>query len=55
MEEKRGRIKKDVIEYINSREWYQIYWRLFGLTEETTAIVTSAEEKTDEVKLPDTE
>jgi hypothetical protein len=55
MAEKRGRIKKDVIEYINSREWYQIYWRLFGLSEdiETTSDTTNV--STDEVKLPDVE
>jgi hypothetical protein len=51
MQEKRGRIKKDVIEYINSREWYQIYWRLFGLSED----IEFTEGKTEEVKLPDTE
>jgi hypothetical protein len=57
MEEKRGRIKKDVIEYINSREWYQIYWRLFGLQTDDNLDdeVDSLTNSTDEIKLPDTE
>lgn len=57
MEEKRGRIKKDVIEYINSREWYQIYWRLFGLQsdDDLDVEVDSLTNSTDDIKLPDTE
>jgi hypothetical protein len=50
MQEKRGRIKKDVIEYINSCEWYKIYWRLFGLSVD----IEFKEGSTEEVKLPDT-
>ena len=53
MTEKRGRIKKDVIEYINSREWFQIYWRLFGLADNIADTTEAA--TTDEVKLPDAE
>lgn len=55
MAEKRGRIKKDVVEYVNSRDWYQIYWRLFGLSEDIEAEINELTESTEEIKLPDTE
>lgn len=57
MAEQRGRTKKDVVEYINSREWFQIYWRLFGLStpDNSDDEVESLSNSTDEIKLPDAE
>lgn len=50
-EEQRGRTKGDVVKYVNSRAWYQIYWRLFGLPENTTDTLSEQ----PDINLPDNE
>lgn len=55
MAEKRGRTIKDVSIYISTRKWYQIYWRLFGLTKEIENTLGNTNDVLDNghIHLPD--